>query len=156
MENNNQQESEKETQDENQKDSETAREKKFITPREVQFYLKSSWYLLAVLLISEFIMMFAFSKAEWSNENFTIWLVRIIILCYIFWRIGKKFKQINSSLFGSILGFETGLIVAIAKIVINSGAQWTWFNLFTEPFYLMGLGAFIGFVTYSLNNTKRN
>lgn len=142
MENNNQQESEKKV---------GKNKKKFITPQEVQFYFKSSWYLLFLFLVFEFLIMFILSKAEWGGKNFILWLIRIILFYYVFWKIGKRFKQINLSLFGSILGLEIGIIVSVVKIITNSGAQWTWFNLFTEPLYIMGLGALVGFGIHKIN-----
>jgi len=44
------------------------------------------------------------------------------------------------------LGLETGIVVAITKIIIHHATQWTWFNLFTEPVYLMAFGSLIGLI----------
>ncbi|MFH1564516.1 MAG: hypothetical protein ABIC82_01565 [bacterium] len=122
------------------------------TSQEIQFYFKSSLYILALFLIFEFLIMFALSRTNMAGGNIILWSLRIIIFSYILWKIGKKFKQLNLSFFGAILGLEVGVAVSVVKIILNSGAGWTWFNLFTEPFYIMGVGALVGLVFYSLNN----
>lgn len=124
---------------------------KGVTPQEIQFYFKASWYILALLLVFEFLIMFGLSKTEMAGGNIILWFLRVIIFCYIFWQIGKKFKQLNLSLFGAILGLEVGVVVSAVKIILNGGTGWTWFNLFTEPFYIMGMGALVGLMLYSLN-----
>ncbi|MFH1187901.1 MAG: hypothetical protein V1688_03525 [bacterium] len=135
-----------------QKEEETKKESapKAITPQEVQFYFRYSLYVLALFLFFEFLIMFALSKVAWTGGDIILWFLRIIIFSYILREIDKKFKQLNLSLFGAILGLEVGSVVSVAKIILNGGAGWTWFNLFTEPFYIMGLGAAIGLVFYSL------
>jgi hypothetical protein len=127
---------------------------KLVTPQDIQFYFRSSWYLLVLILVIEFIIMFVLSRIEWGNSNLILWINRVIVFGYIFWKISKKFRQLNLALFGALLGLETGFVVAIVKIIINKAAQWTWFNLITEPLHLLGFGAVVGFIFYSLNNKK--
>ncbi len=128
---------------------------KGITPQEIQFYFKASWYLLALILVFEFLMMYVVSESKMVNGNIILWFLRVVIFSYILWQISKKFKQLNLSILGSILGLEVGVVVSVAKIILNGGAGWTWFNLFTEPFYIMGMGALIGLVFSSLNNKSK-
>lgn len=126
-----------------------------ITSQEVQFYFRSSFYILALILIFEFLMMFILSKASIFIGNIALWTLRFLIFSYVLWQIGKKFKQLNLSILGSISGLEVGVVVSVAKIILNGGAGWTWFNLFTEPFYIMGMGVAVGFVFSSFNNKSK-
>lgn len=140
-----------------QKEKETKKENapKAITPQEIQFYFKSSLFILALFLIFEFLIMFALSRTKMAGGNIVLWSLRIIIFSYILWKIGKRFKQLNLSLFGAILGLEVGVAVSVVKIILNGGAGWAWFNLFTEPFYMLGMGALVGLVFSSLNNKNK-
>lgn len=138
-----------------EEDGEKENSPKGVTPQEIQFYFKASWYLLALVLIFEFLMMYIISNSKLANGNIILWILRVIIFSYIFWQIGKKFKGLNLSLLGAILGLEVGVVVSVAKIILNGGAGWTWFNLFTEPFYMLGMGALVGLVFSSSNNKKK-
>jgi len=117
------------------------------------------WPVIITLIIELSLRLWSFFKPGFISDNnqAIIWLVRLLILAYIGWKVIKNFGGSTpaAAMAGAIAGAEIGLVSALARFL--SGIQlWKFFNLVTETAGLAVAGSLMAIAVVFIFTDRSN
>lgn len=117
------------------------------------------WFLVLMIVIE---LVFRFWSSGFDGgiianqrENI-IWFLRVCFFVFLGWRAGKVFEAHPAigAISGSIAGFFMGLVSALWRF-FDGFKVWKFFNLLTETFLLLLVGAVISALAVYVFNFKK-
>ncbi len=117
------------------------------------------WPVILAIVLELFLRSWAWYQVGIVSDNLDmlVWLVRLLILTVIGWRVIKNFggHTAVAAMAGALAGLQIGLVVSVSRLL--GGLQvWKIFNIVTETTVLAVIGSLMAIAITFIFTDRRN